>query len=320
MTTITLADIDFLGTGLQRCECVLTTRSGDIFMSDKRGGVSIIRSSGATELLLAKNPPENFLPNGIALLPDRSFLIANLGPSGGVFHLSTDGTLSPYILEFNGKPLPPTNFVSIDKAGRTWVTVSTKLVPREQSMHKGYGDGFILVSDEKGVRLVADGLGFTNEAVIDPTSKWLYVNETIARCTSRFLIQPDGSLGEREVYSQYGAGTWPDGLTFDSEGGLWIVSVVSNRVIRTRPDGHQEIILEDSDPEWLDVCEQAFQNNTFSRQLHFDSGGKRKLGNISSIGFGGSDLKTVYLGSLFNSQLAKFKSEISGALPVHWDF
>ena len=317
--TVPLSDITFVGEGLQRCECVMTTRSGDLFMPDKRGGVSILRADGRQERVLARNAPEGFLPNGIALLPDRSWLIANIGPTGGMYHLAPDGTLTPRLLEVDGRPLEPTNFVGIDREGRTWVTVSTRLVPREPAMRKGHADGYIVMIDARGARIVAEGVGFTNEAIVDPTGKWLYVNETIARCTSRFPIRHDGSLGRREVFAQYGAGTWPDGFAFDAEGGVWIVSVVSNRVIRATPDGRQHTIVEDVDRDWLAVCEDAFQNGTYTR-THLDSGGKRALGNLSGIGFGGPDLKTVHLGSLFGTRLATFRSPIAGAEPVHWSF
>jgi sugar lactone lactonase YvrE len=316
---LTLDDVLFIGHDLARAECVMTTRSGDLFVPDGRGGVSVLRPDGATARILARDPPQGFLPNGIALLPDRSFLIANLGAAGGVWHLAQDGTLTPRLREVAGRTLPPTNFVGIDRKGRTWVTVSTWAVPRELSMRKDHADGFIVLMDERGARVVAEGIGFTNEAIVDPSGEWLYVNETIGRRTSRFPIRADGSLGEKEVFAQYGAGTWPDGFAFDEEGGVWIVSVISNRVIRATPDGRQEIILEDADPADLEAAETAFQAGGFGRP-HMDLGGKRSLRNLSGIGFGGPDRKTVYLGSLFGDRLASFRSPVAGAPPVHWEF
>jgi sugar lactone lactonase YvrE len=319
MPTLSIEDLAFVGHDLARPECVMTTRSGDFFVPDKRGGISIVRADGRTERVLAKNAPEGFLPNGIALLPDRSVLIANLGPGGGLWHLAQDGTLTQRLSEIDGKPLPPCNFVGLDRKDRIWFTVSTWAVPREQSMRKGYGDGFIILIDDKGARIVAENIGFTNEAIVDPTGEWIYVNETIAQRTSRYPIRADGSLGPMEVFAQYGAGTWPDGFAFDSEGGVWIVSVVSNRVIRATPDGKQELILEDNDPATLNAAVEAFDNGTYTRR-HLDSGGTRRLGNLSGIAFGGPDLKTVYLGSLFGSQIATFRSPVAGAEPVQWTY
>jgi sugar lactone lactonase YvrE len=322
MAMTSLDELRWIGEGLARPECVLTTKSGDLFCSyaskNGQGGVSRIDASGAVHHLLAKGP-EGFLPNGIAILPDRSFLLANLGPTGGVYKLSAGGELSPFLLEVEGRPLPPTNFVGIDKAGRTWVTVSTWRNPREQAMMKGEADGFIVVSDARGARIVAEGVGFTNEGVVDPTGKWLYVNETIARRTSRFPILATGDLGPRETVAEYGPAIFPDGLTFDAEGGVWIVSVSSNRVVRTYADGRQEIVLEDCDPQEMDDVAARFEAGENARPL-VDIGGRRKLGNLASIAFGGPDLSTIYMGTLFGNRIAAFPAPVRGAEPVHWSF
>jgi sugar lactone lactonase YvrE len=311
--------VHHIGSGLSRPECVLTTRSGDLFVSDKRGGVCLVRPDGSTQLFQARNAPDGFLPNGIALLPDRSFLIADLGPGGGAYHLAQDGTLTPRLLEIDGRRLPPTNFVGIDRAGHTWITVSTWVIPREQAARKDYADGFIIVMDGRGARIVAEGIGFTNEAIVDPTGEWLHVNETIGRRHSRYPIRPDGSLGEKEVVAQFGAGTFPDGFAFDQEGGVWVVSVVSNRVIRIDAKGRQDIVMEDADPATLARVEEAFQSDRYGRP-EMDSGSSRSLRNLSSIAFGGADLRTAYLGSLFGESIFTFPSPVRGAEPVHWEF
>jgi hypothetical protein len=38
------------------------------------------------------------------------------------------------------------------------------------------------------------------------------------------------------------------------------------------------------------------------------------------VTFGGSDLKTVYLGSLFGARIATFRSPVAGAEPPHWRY
>lgn len=312
-------EIGHIGSGLSRPECVLTTRSGELYVSDKRGGVSVIEPNGDTRFIAARGAPEGFLPNGIALLPDRSFLIANLGPAGGVWHMTQDGMLTPKLTEIDGKTLPPTNFVGIDPQNRIWVTVSTWQIPREKAARKDVADGFIVLMDDRGARIVAEGIGFTNEAIVDPSGEWLYVNETIARRNSRFPIGPDGSLGKKEVVAQFGAATFPDGFAFDAEGGVWVVSVASNRVIRVASDGTQTVLIEDADPENLIRVEEAYQQDRFGR-TEMDSGSRRPMANLSSIAFGGPELRTIYLGSLFGERIAFFPSPVRGAEPVHWNF
>ncbi len=319
--SLTVADLDFFGQDLMRPECVVTTAEGAIFVSDKRGGIARVRPDRPADVLLGRGV-EDFLPNGFALLPDRSFVVANLGPSGGVYRLSTAGELIPEVLEVEGTPLPPTNFVNAEHSGdglRLGISISTRHVPREQAFRRDIADGYIVCADRKGARVVADGLGFTNENKIHPSGRWLYVNETIGRRLSRFEIKQGGRLGPRETVAEFGAGIFPDGFEFDAEGGIWIASVVSNRLLRSAPDGSQSVILDDGDPEAIETAERHYAEHRLSRP-DIDAGRRRTLGNLASIAFGGPDLQTVYLGSLFANRLASFRSPIAGAKPPHWHY
>jgi hypothetical protein len=318
---VVLADLRFVGRDLARPECVVATASGDLYVSDRRGGIMHLGQGGG-QALVAGQGVDGFLPNGFSLLPDRSFAIANIGHLGGAWRLMPDGELIPQVLEVQGMVLPPTNFVHAEQRGeelRLWVSVSTRHVPREHAFRRDVADGYIALKDNSGVRLVADGLGFTNEIKVDPSGRWLYANETIARRLSRFAIADDGSLGDRETVAEFGHGTFPDGFEFDAEGGIWVTSVVSNRLIRIGPDGGQTIILEDADPQVVARAERHYADNRLGR-ADIDGGRDSVLGNLSSIVFGGPDLRTVYLGSLFATRIATFRSPIAGAEPPHWRY
>jgi len=319
MQAKTLADVTFIGDGLQRPECVLATRRGVLYVSD-REGYATLAPDGAVTRVRAKNPPEHFLPNGIALLADGSVLIADLGLGGGVWNMAPDGMLTPWLMDVDSMRLHPTNFVGQDAAGRHWVTVSTRLVPREQAMVRGYADGYIILVDQAGARIVAEGIGFTNEAIPDPAGRYLYVNETQGRRISRLEILGD-RLGPRETVCEFEEGIWPDGMAHDAEGGVWIVSVVSNRVLRIdTATGRAELFLEDAD--LLDVAdaEAAWRSGSAMPRPLLDIGGKRILGNASSLAFGGPDLRTLYIGTLLGSRIAMVKAPVAGAPPPHWRF
>ena len=119
-----------------------------------------------------------------------------------------------------------------------------------------------------------------------PSGQWLYVNETFARRLSRFALHADGSLGAKEVVTEFGPGTFPDGLAFDEEGHAWVVSIVSNRLIRVAPDGTPTTWLEEADAAHLARVEAAFEAGTMGRP-HLDGAPSRSLRNISSIAFCG---------------------------------
>ena len=316
--TLSLEDLTFVGQGLKRPECVLCTADGSVFAADWEGGVTRIAPDGRQTRLLAEG--EDWVrPNGIALRRDGSFLLAHLGDdSGGVFSLGRDGALRPVVTEVEGAPLPPTNFVLEDEHGRLWITVSTRLRPRIRGCRADAADGFIVLSDDRGTRIVADGLGYTNEVQFDAEGRHLYVNETFGRRLSRFRAAPDGTLSDYEIVAEFGPGTFPDGLAFDAEGAIWIVSIVSNRVIRVRPDGRQEVVLEDSDTAHLDWVEAAYAAGRLTRD-HLDRIESRRLRNVSSLAFGGPDLKTVHLGCLLGDSLALFRAPVAGRPPLHWE-
>jgi sugar lactone lactonase YvrE len=311
----------FVGSGLVRPECVLANAAGDLFTADWRGGVAHLRADGSQVLYAGAGPDGRSLkPNGIALLRDGSFLLAHLGDDeGGVFHLQRDGQVRPWLQQVEGVDLPPTNFVVEDGAGRFWVTVSTRLKPRALGYRRSCNDGFIVRVDARGAAIVADGLGYTNEVAVHPDGHWLYVNETFARRLSRFALHADGSLGAKEVVTEFGPGTYPDGLAFDEDGHAWVVSIVSNRLIRVAPDGTSTTWLEEADAGHLAWAEQAWADGTMGRP-HLDGVPGRCLRNISSIAFTGADRRTAVLGCLLGERLALLDLPVAGVAPTHWTY
>jgi len=318
---IELDQIVFIGRGLNRPECVLAHKSGALFAPDWRGpgGVAMIKPDGTVVRIAAREWPEPLKPNGIALLAGGSFLLAHLGDeSGGVYRLDPDGSVTPLLTHIDGTPLPPTNFVHVDAADRIWITVSTRLAPRTLGYRADNADGFIICLVGGNARIVADGLGYTNECCVDPSGRHLYVNETFGRRMSAFDIQDGGALTNKRVVATFGSGIFPDGLAFDSEGGVWVTSVVSNRLLRVDRHGDWEIVLEASDDAHVAWVENAYLANKMGRE-HLASTGDSPLGNLSNVAFGGEDLRTGYFGSHFNDRIAKVELPVAGQAPAHWD-
>jgi sugar lactone lactonase YvrE len=314
---IPLSALEPHGTGLNRPECVVVTRAGDVFVPEWPGGVTVVRADGRTQTWRASSSPDDLRPNGIALASDGSFLIANLGDAGGVWRLDRSGALTRVLTEVDGVPLPPANFVTIDEQGRTWISASTRMAPRQQAWRADVADGFVVVIDDAGARIVADGLGYTNEARPDPHGKWLYVVETFGRQMRRFPLRAGASLGTPEtVFSVNGEGFFPDGFAFDEEGGVWVTSLVSNRLVRFHRD-RLEIILEDVNPDFVERVEQAFASRSMTAE-HLGRIPGTFLQQVTSLAFGGSDRRTVYLGSLHASSLYRFRASVSGAMLPHW--
>jgi sugar lactone lactonase YvrE len=319
--------------GLQRPECVLTHSSGSVFASDRRGGVLKIDKYGTQSLIgdpiLTGDSPatqdfifgsSGLLPNGIAMQRDGAFLVANLGEQGGVWRIATDGTPSPWLMEVDGRAVNRVNFVVndiSDKQGRVWACISA--TDGSDAYPLRTATGFIVLRDAAGTRIVADGLHYTNECRVSSDGQFMYVNETFGRRLSRFRIGKKGELTGKETVATFGDGDFPDGLALDAEGGAWVVCVGSNRVYRIAPDGKKLTVIDDADPATAKQLESAFVADTLNRpQLSAARG--RRLRNVTSLAFGGADLRTAYMGCLAGDSLATFRSPVAGLQPVHWNW
>ena len=317
VTDVSGQQIARIGSGLNRPESVLATRSGNLFSCDWTAGIVKTTADGKSSPAVAHDLiADKFLPNGIALQKDGRFLFANLGEAGGVWQIATTCAPREFLTEVEGRKIPPANFVYVDGA-RTWITVSAST-----RAHKYFTaqetSGFIAVVENGQARIVAENLTWTNELRIAPDRRHLYVNETFACKTTRFDLAHNGDLSNRHSFD-YPPGTFPDGMAFDVEGALWSVCVVSNRIIRLLPGIGWNIVFEDVlQDTFARVC-QAYSANQMTRDMIVESRGKH-VANLTSLAFGGSDLRTLYLGSLTNSSILSLRSPVAGLAPEHWEW
>lgn len=321
MSPIDIRAIGFVGSGIRRPECVLATAAGDLYVSDRRGAFTRIDGSGRQTLfgagLTCFGKP--LLVNGLELLPDGSVLLTQLDEPGGIWRFTISGALTPFLLEVGGAPLPATNFVHMDGQERVWATVSTRAQPRTLARTAKRADGFIVMVDKRGARVVADGLSFTNEAKVDPSGRWLYVNQTYGRQLSRFAIKSNGDLGALETVATFGQGIFPDGLTFDAEGGVWITSPYSNSLIHVDRYGRQTLVFDDIEPAFIEDIERQYHAGDLTKSSMPTRIPAMVLGNISSLAFGGPDMRTAYIGSLLDHRVATVTLPVPGAQPPHWN-
>jgi sugar lactone lactonase YvrE len=322
---VALQSVGFHGTGLRRPECVLATADGNLFVSHLGSGIVRIAPSGQLNVIGSIDTIEGtpWIPNGFALLEDRSFLVANMGEAGGVWRLTETGEFAPFLREADGRSLTATNFVLLDHDARIWITVSTRRWPIGGAFtfenDAPVSDGYIVLVDAKGPRIVADNLAFANEIRIDARGEYLYVAETFGRRISRFKIQSDGSLTKREIFRDFGFGIFPDGIAFDAEGYLWVASLISNQILRLAPSGADEIIVEEPNPAHVDNLERKMRDSTINRS-DMQASPATILKNTSSVCFGGEDLRTIYVGSLGGDTLPSFHTPVAGLKPPHWNF
>jgi sugar lactone lactonase YvrE len=318
-----LGDVGFVGKNLRRPECVLSTPRGDLFVAALGHGVVHIAPAGAQYPIgnVRAIDGQDFIPNGLTLEADGSFLVTNMGEGGGLWRLRGDGAVEPVLREVDGQVLSATNFVLRDWQNRLWLTISTRQWPISRAFSPLRGpvtaDGYLVLIDQHGARIVADNLAFANEVRLDRSGRELYVVETYARRISKFDVDGESRLSNRTSWTEFGHGTFPDGIAFDAEGYLWVASMTSNRLFRISPDGEPALLLEDNDPDYVAGIERRLEAGTLRRE-DVQNVPSKFLKNIASVTFGGADLRTVYLGSLGGDSLAVLRSPVAGEPLPHW--
>ena len=168
--------ISYVGKDLQRPECILAERDGALWAADARGGAMKINPDGVQHLVVpraerhfdlsgeaaAKSLLKGTLPNGLAFALNGDILIANFG-TDRLERMTRAGETTVIMDNLNGEPIGKVNFVLCDSKGRIWVTVSTMVNPWSDAINATLADGKIILVDDRGPRVVADGFKFTNE-------------------------------------------------------------------------------------------------------------------------------------------------------------
>lgn len=336
------AEITLTGTGLRRPECVLAQPSGDLWVADLRGGVLHIAPDGDQTVVRPRDgggpfaPDENpnidgnqgfSLPNGLCFDPDGDLVIANFG-TDVVEHLTRDGHRSLIAdtaawPDGSVRPIGKANFPALDSEGRLWFSVTASAQAwRRYRGRELEPDGYIAVIDdwqpgETGqARVVATDLGGTNELRFSADGTQLYVAETGADHMTRFRVEPDATLTDREIYGPERLGGGPDGFAFDAHGNLWTTLIGTDTLVAITPEGDVLTLWDDGDPaaqEAARTSPTAGGAPTFAARP-----GDGLAPRMASVTFGGPDLHTVYIGSLGASALPTFRSPIPGAPLPHW--
>jgi gluconolactonase len=323
--------VRYIGTDLQRPECILAEPDGSLWTADARGGVVHIKPDGSQEIVTQKHSTDfkdsgdevsrftaGTLPNGLAFARNGDILIANFG-TDCLERMKRTGETEVLFDTIDGSPIGKVNFVLRDSKNRMWITVTTKVKNWIDALVPDLDDGYIARYDERGVHIVADGLHFTNEVRFDRKEEYLYVVETTGGHVLRFKVDENGELSNREIYgpSSLGPGAYPDGLAFDSFGNLWGTTVYSDTLFVITPEGEQIVLLNEGDPEKVKALDDAFFEKRVTPEILFETG--RGIAPwMASVTFGGPDLSTVYIGSLKGTKIPYFKSPVPGLPMVHW--
>jgi sugar lactone lactonase YvrE len=154
------------------------------------------------------------------------------GLKSGIAELQLDPLrLTPLVAPEPLLPLNRMNDAVADGHGRIYAgTMPIGCDTPTGSLYRFDPDGTLTLIDSDYI--------VTNGPAISPDGAWLYHTDSVPRLLYRFPVRPDGSLGARQLFRQFAPDEGhPDGMTFDSDGGLWVACWGAGCVVRLRPDG-----------------------------------------------------------------------------------
>lgn len=145
-------------------------------------------------------------------------------------------TLDPLAIESIGDPEPhlPGNRMNDGKAdgdGRIWC--GTMDMAEEQDS----GSLYRLDSDGRWTTMDT-GYAVPNGPAFSPCGRWLYHTDSARRTVYRFARTDGGGLSDRAPFILFTEEDgYPDGMTVDAQGHLWIAHWGGSRISRFTPDG-----------------------------------------------------------------------------------
>ena len=254
--------ITFVGRDLQRPECVLAEPDGTLWSADARGGVMRIDPDGAQTLIaqevvepggdadsVSRYILEGTLPERARLRLERRLHHRQLrhrrGRADDARRRLRDAARDARRQAARQGQLRADRFARAGSGSPCTRDPNPWLI----SVNEKLPDGYIILIDERGARIAADGFVGTNEIRFDANEEWLYVVESNARHISRLRVADDGTLHDREVYGPQDLGGVPDGFAFDVAGNLWITLVNADRLIALTPELEVLTLLDDGNPE-----------------------------------------------------------------------
>ena len=175
-------------------------------------------------------------PGGVVLSTAGQPLVAS--PEGLARLDRSSGALDLRVAVEKDRPENRANDVKVDGWGRVWVgTMAFDKRPRNAALYRVDGDR---------VTCVVDGLTISNGPAFDEESGLMYLADTGLCVVDVFDLDPDSGtvsarrrladLGEQEI--------WPDGMTVDDDGMLWVAMGRAGAVHRYRPDGTLDGVVE----------------------------------------------------------------------------
>jgi sugar lactone lactonase YvrE len=170
------------------------------------------------------------------------------GLRSGFAELTLDPlTITPIVDPEPDLPENRLNDAKADRWGRIWAGTMPLTADRPSGSLYSF-------DTDRAVTRIDSGYSVANGPAISPDQRWLYHTDTPARQIYRFALDADG-VRDRTGFIRFDE-EWgyPDGMTVDAEGHLWVAHWGGARISRFAPDGKFERSIELPASQITNIC------------------------------------------------------------------
>ncbi len=156
------------------------------------------------------------------------------GTDEGFYFIDLDtGRFEPIVHPEEHRPANRFNDGKVDRSGRFWAGTM------DDTEREAAGSLYRLDDDLSWTR-IDEGYRVTNGPAFSPDGRRMYHNDSARRVTYVFDMDDEGEPSNRREFARYGEGDgFPDGMTVDAEGGLWIAFWDGWCLRRLSPEGER---------------------------------------------------------------------------------
>lgn len=263
---IPIESFEIFATGIDHPECVAFDRQGVLWAGGEAGQIYRVTPDGKAQLITTMGG----FCGGLAFSPQDELFVCN--PSLGIVRVKPSGEFSVFATHAGAHKLICPNYGLFDSAGNYYVT---------DSGNWKKNNGHLIRLDPQGDGQVLGGpFGYANGLALSADERSLFMVESNTDSVLRFEIRADGSVGPPELYAD-GCGRFPDGLTLDADGNLYVCCYASDEIWRISPAREKSLFAWD---RWAIL-----------------------LGSPTNMAFGGKGFDELYVANLARTTITRAK-------------
>jgi gluconolactonase len=264
ITELPISAFEVYVSGVDHPECVAFDRQGDLWAGGEAGQIYRVSADRKVRQVAALG---GFCA-GLAFSPADELFVCN--PQHGIVRVAPSGDFSVFATRAGDHKLACPNYGLFDTAGNYYVTDSGQFRKR---------NGYLLRFRPDGQGTVLSGpFGYANGLALSADGRNLFMVESDTDSVLRFEIGLDGGVGEPRVYATE-CGRFPDGLTLDAQGNLYVCCYASDEIWRINPAGEKSLFAWD---RWAIL-----------------------LGSPTNMAFGGPGLDELYVANLARTTITR---------------